>query len=337
MDLFHAKVGTAAAGDHADERPVGGAQLVAARLIKVPATESAVGSVRAVHEMSVASKVLAKVMAVHVKAGQQVKKGDLLVQLDDADLRARRQQASAALDAARAARDQAKIEHERVSGLFRENAAPRIEMDRATTNLKAAEADLQRAEQALKEADTVLGYTTILAPTDGVVVDKRVEAGDTALPGQVLVNLYDPRHMQLVASVRESLTHRLRVGQTIKVGIEALGNLLCDGQVSEIVPEADVTSRSFLVKVTGPCPPGAYVGMFGRLLIPLDEEELLVIPQAAVRRVGQLDSVDVAEDGFLRRRIVQLGRILGDDVQVLSGLSAGELVALPRVATRQGG
>jgi multidrug efflux pump subunit AcrA (membrane-fusion protein) len=82
--------------------------------------------------------------------------------------------------------------------------------------------------------------------------------------------------------------------------------------------------------------------MFGRLLIPLDEEEVLVIPQAAVRRVGQLDIVEVAEGAeaaggssvsappMLRRRVVQLGRQFGDQVQVLSGLRVGEKVALAR-------
>jgi multidrug efflux pump subunit AcrA (membrane-fusion protein) len=74
--------------------------------------------------------------------------------------------------------------------------------------------------------------------------------------------------------------------------------------------------------------------MFGRVLIPLDEEEVLVIPRAAVRRVGQLDIVDVAESGgasgaTLRRRVVQLGRDFDDQVQVLSGLRVGEMVALP--------
>ena len=77
--------------------------------------------------------------------------------------------------------------------------------------------------------------------------------------------------------------------------------------------------------------PGVYAGMFGRLLIPLEQEQILVVPREAVRRVGQLDVVDVAAEGSaLRRRAIQLGRTLGDDVQVLSGLQAGEQVAVHR-------
>jgi RND family efflux transporter MFP subunit len=309
-------------------RPVGGARVVGARTIRVPVTESAVGTVRAVREASVASKILAKVLEVKVKAGQQVAKDEVLVRLDDADLKARLQQAQAAASAARAQRDQAKTELERIQGLFKQNAAAPIELERAQTAYKTAESEVERTAQGVREGETTLNYATVRSPFDGIVVDKKVDAGDTVMPGQVLLNLFDPTHMQLVASVRESLTHRLSVGQIIGVQIESLQRT-CEGRVSEIVPEAQTASRTFSVKVTGPCPPGIYSGMFGRLLIPLDVEDVLVIPRAAVRHIGQLDIVEVAEGNFLRRRAVRLGRSFGDEVQVLSGLRAGEKVAVP--------
>ena len=301
-------------------------ETVAVRIRRVPRVETAVGTVQAVHEAAVASKLLAKVVEVNVTAGREVTKEEILIRLDDADLQARVEQAQSAADAARSARDQAKIEHDRIKELMENEAASKIEWDRAQSGLKTAEAELERAEQAANEARTVLGYATVRAPIDGVVVDKRVEAGDTATPGQVLLTLYDPTRMQLVASVRESLTRRLQVGQTIGVRIDTMEHA-CEGRVSEIVPEAESASRTFAVKVTGPCPPGVYSGMFGRLLIPLEEESILVIPRRVVRRVGQLDLVEVVEDGRLRRRAVTLGRVFDDEVEVLSGLREGELVA----------
>jgi hypothetical protein len=148
----------------------------------------------------------------------------------------------------------------------------------------------------------------------------------------VLVTLYDPLRMQLVARVRESLTHRLKVGEDIGVHVDALGKT-CVGQVSEIVPEAESASRTFSVKVTGPCPAGIYSGMFGRLLIPLDERKVLAVPRAAVRRIGQLDVVEVVAEGRRQRRTVQLGRPLaapnGQLVEVLAGLREGEQVVVP--------
>ncbi len=317
------------------ERRVGDAPLATIRTILVPRVESAVGSIRAVYETSIASKLLAKVVEMKVTAGKRVATDDVLVRLDDAELRARLRRNQATADGARAVRDQAKIEVERVRLLFAQGSAARIELDREDTALKAAEARVRYAEQAVNESQTILDYATIASPLDGIVVDKLVEEGDTVTPGQLLLTLYDPTRMQLVASVRESLTRRLRVGQSLEVQVDALGKT-CQGRVSEIVPEAHSASRTFSVKVTGPCPAGIYSGMFGRLLIPLDEEEVLVVPASAVRRVGQLDLVDVADGSVLRRRLVRLGRSYGDDVEVLSGLRAGEQVVVARIAPSEG-
>lgn len=326
MGTFHSKVGVPETNAPVG-CPVGDSPLAVVRRIRVPATESAVGTVRAVQRSSVASRIRANVIEANVQAGQIVKKGKVMVRLDDADLKARDRQAQAAVIAATAKRDQAKIEFDRIQALLKKNAAAKIEYDRMLTALKTAEAQLEQAQQAAHEAKTVLGYATIHSPMTGKIIDKEVEVGDTVVPGQVLVTLYDHSRMQLVASVRESLTQRLKVGQMIGVQIESPAKV-CKGTISEIVPEAESASRAFAVKVTGPCPPGIYPGMFGRILIPLDDEELLVIPKAAIRRVGQLTLVEVADGDVLRRRSVRLGRSIGRDVQVLSGLADGERVAI---------
>jgi RND family efflux transporter MFP subunit len=343
---FHRKINAPAArAEAATERPVDlHTTLVPASLLRTPRIESAVGTVQAVHAVDVASKLLAKVLEIDVQAGQEVKAGQVLVRLDDADLQAQLRQADAVVTAAQATHDQAQLDYDRVKRLFEQANASKTEFDQADTALKMAAAQLDRAKQAQDQAQTVLSYATIRSPIDGKIVDKRVQVGDTTQPGQTVATLYDPTHMQLVASVRESLTDRLKVGQSIGVYVDALRRT-CEGRVSEIVPEAQSASRSFAVKVTGPCPAGVYAGMFGRLLIPLGEEEVLVIPRTAVRRVGQLDIVDVAEPAagaphdkgglVLRRRIVQLGREFDDQVQVLSGLRVDEQVAVAPAAEKR--
>lgn len=332
---FHAKIDERREGPGAVAgRPMpADTSLADVSVVRLPRIESAVGTIEAVHKAAVASKLLAKVVEVNVQAGQRVTRDEVLVRLDDEDLNASLRQAEAGVQAAQANRDYAHVEFDRIKGLYEDGIEAKTAFERAETALKTAEAELDRARQARALAETLLAYATITSPIDGIVIDKRVEVGDTATPGQVLLTLYDPTRMQLVASVRESLTQRLEVGQAIGVAVETLGKT-CEGRISEIVPEAESSSRTFSVKVTGPCPPGIYSGMFGRLLIPLDEREVLTIPQAAVRRVGQLDLVDVAEkaDGgrqLLRRRVVQLGERIDDKVEVLSGLRAGEQVALP--------
>lgn len=305
-----------------------GGSVVPARLLRIPREESAVGSIRAVHETTVGSKLLARVVEIELKAGQQVQKGDVLVRLDDTDLRARLQQAEAAVMAAEANLQQAERDDQRYAKLLESKTVSRQEREKAATLLKSVQAELRRAKEMVNESTVTLDWATVRAPMDGKVIDKKVNTGDLVSPGQGLVTLFDPKKMQLVASVRESLTRRLEVGQLVKVNIQEL-NMTCHGTISEIVPEAQAASRSFQIKVTGPCPPGVYSGMFGRVFIPLDDEDVLVIPSRAVKTVGQLDLVEVFEDGHARRRAIRVGRTIDDDLEVLSGLKEGEKVVVP--------
>lgn len=313
------------------------------RNVPLPRYESAVGTIRAVHETTIGSKLLARVVEVNLKAGQQVKVDEPLVRLDDTDLQAKLKQAQAAVTAAEAIQAQAVVEKRRAAQLRESKAISNQEYERSARALETAEADLLRAREVVKEVQATLDWATVRAPIDGTVIDKKVDVGDTVTPGQPLVTLFDPTRMQLVASVRESLALRLKAGDPIDVRVDGLGKD-CTGTISEIVPEAQAASRTFQVKVTGPCPTGIYTGMFGRILIPLGQQEVPVIPAAAVRQVGQVELVDVAFNGGARRRAVRTGRrfdadfnVIGDVsesdrlayVEVLSGLNPQERIVVP--------
>jgi RND family efflux transporter MFP subunit len=324
---FSPKVPAKNASDQAQGSPIEG-KLVPVRLIRLPLSESAVGTIRAVHETSIGSKLLARVIEVNLKAGQKVQTGDVLIRLDDADLRAKLQQAKAAVVSAEAVRTQAAADEKRYAQLVKSKTISQQAYDQAIMTLRSAEADLLRSRETVNEVQATLDWATIRSPIDGTVIDKKVDVGDMVTPGKMLVTLFDPKHMQLVASVRESLTRRLQVGQSIGVQVEGLKKQ-CSGTISEIVPEAQSASRSFQVKVIGPCPAGIYSGMFGRILIPLQEKQVLVIPRQAVQEVGQLELVEVAKNGQVSRRTIRTGRTLDKNVEVLSGLREGEQVVLP--------
>jgi RND family efflux transporter MFP subunit len=326
---FHDKVAAGAA--ELPGRAVGNdVHLAPAVVITRPAVEEAVGTIRPVYQSTVSAKIMEKVIEINVIAGQKVQKGQVLVRLDDRTLKNNVQQAQSAMDSAQARRDQAKTRYEDIKAAFDKKVATHTELSDAENAYKGAEAELAHALDTVASAKINLTYATIESPMNGTIIDKKVDVGDTVSPGQTLLVLFDPGRMQLIASVRESLALGLKIGQPIGVRIEAIGQS-CTGTVSEIVPEASSVSRTFSVKVTGPCKPGVYAGMFGRLQVPLDQERLLVIPAAAVQTVGQLTMVEVAKDNRLLRRAVQLGQKVGDDqVQVLSGLSEGESLALPK-------
>lgn len=302
-----------------------GAPLYTVALEDVPQYREAVGTVQAVHTADIGSKLMAQVKEVNVTAGKEVKEGDVLVQLDDTDLQAQARQAQAQLAQAKAAAEQAQWDFDRQSKLAGTGSITEQEFLHTRTNNDRAKAAVTQAEQALKYAQATLSWAVILSPINGVVVDKLVEAGDLVKPGQTLVRVYNRDKMQLVASVPESLTSRLSPGQNVFVKVDVLPKV-CVGTVSEIVPESATQSRTFQVKVTGPCPPGIYSGMFGRLLIPTGDEKQMRIPVSAVRTYGQLQQVMVSDGKVQKRRFVSLGEQDGDLVVVLSGLKPGEKI-----------
>lgn len=302
-----------------------GASLYTVTLEDVPQYRSAIGSVQAVHTADIGSKLMAQVKAVDVTAGKEVKEGDVLVQLDDTDLQAQARQAQAQLDQAKSAAEQAQWDYDRQANLVNTGSITEQEFLHTRTNRDKAKAAAVQAEQALKYAEATLSWTVIHSPINGVVVDKLVEPGDLVKAGQTLVRVYNRDKMQLVASVPEMLASSLSLGQNVNVKLDVLP-MACVGTVSEIVPEAATQSRTFQVKVTGPCPPGIYSGMFGRLFIPNGSDKQTRIPVSAVRTYGQLQQVMVSEGKTAKRRFVSLGDTAGDQVIVLSGLKAGEKI-----------
>lgn len=309
-----------------------GSQFAVVTVITQPRYESAIGAIKPVHEANVASKILARVLEVNVTAGKKVTAGEVLVKLSDDEQRSRVQQAEADRDSMVAQLQLAKSEVARARQLITSNSISQAEFDTAITRVQTTQASADRADRAVEEAKVYLDFATVVAPFSGIIVDKAVHPGDTVSPGQTLVSLYDPTQMQLVANVRESLAMKLQAGQKLPARMESLG-YECLATVSEVVPKADVSSRSFEVKVTGPCPPGVYSGMFGRLMLPLEDEHLLLIPAETIQRVGQLTFVQVLTEGGLARRSVQVGRDFKNQVEILTGLKAGEQVLIPASVT----
>lgn len=324
MGVFHAKVEPAPARRMLRAHPDAATLTVKAE--RVPVFESAVGTIEAIERIAVGSRLMARIETVHVTAGQPVKTGDLLVELEKTDLEARLEKARAVRRAAEAALSQAEIDLGRARELVEQRVAPKSRLDQEETAVKRRKAEVGRAREAVAEAEAILTYATIRAPTAGIVIDKHVEPGSMASPGQVLVTLYDPERLQLVASVREQIAVGLEIGRPVKVRIDAIGKS-CEGRIAQIVPAAEPQSRSFSVKVTGPCPPNVYSGMFGRMLLPVGERQEILVPQTAVRTLGQVELVFVVlPDGGVLRRFVRTGRKTDHRVEVLSGLRSGETV-----------
>jgi RND family efflux transporter MFP subunit len=312
--------------------PGPGAPAATAPVVRevAPATEWTSGAVESARRTAVASRILARIEEVRVTAGAEVAEGDLLVRLDARDLGARVGEIEEALRGARAALELARTEHRRIGRLVREGVEPPQRLDRTESQLRQAQAEVDRLTQSLDEARTGLSFAEIRAPVSGRVVDRLAEPGDTAVPGRPLLRIYDPDLLRVEAPVRESLAVQLEVGQPVAVRIPSLDSEL-EGAIDEIVPFAEPGARTLLVKVRLPARPGLFAGLYARVAIPAGERPRVRVPRAAVAQVGQLAFVTVVpEAGPPLRRIVTLGPAIEPDaVEVLSGVAAGERVALP--------
>lgn len=274
---------------------------------------------------NLAPKVMARVLEVRVTAGAAVRQGDVIAVLDDRDARARSQQAAAALNAAEAQAVQAEADWQRARTLLQKQAGTQQDLEMAEARAKSARAQAAQARDALLETQVMLGETTLRAPFDGVVGVRLADPGDMAVPGQPIAVLHDPGSLRLEANLSERCAGGLAIGAPVAV---RLGEPPVDmtAHVEEIATVADPQSRTRLVKAGLPPRADVRPGMFATLRFACGTHTALLVPTQGVRRTGQLESVRVLVEGSPHLRNVRTGKTYGAQIEVLSGLKAGETV-----------
>ncbi|MCX7964464.1 MAG: efflux RND transporter periplasmic adaptor subunit [Candidatus Sumerlaea chitinivorans] len=308
--------------------------VVPVERLDVPMTEEAVGTVQSRHKVDITPRIQAVIEKILVSAGDHVKQGDLLVVLDKRDLEANVGQAEQALKAAEANYRQAVTDHARNMELLQRQVISPQEADNSRLRVEVTSATVGQARRAYEQAKVALSYAEITAPVSGIVTDKYQNTGEMAMPGKPILSLYDPSLVRLEVPVREALVRFLKVRDEVTVRLGA-DDLLTTGILDEIVPQADVASRSVLVKVLIPNVGSLYTGMFGRLIIPTGTERILAVPARAIERVGQLEYVLVPTSHGPERRFVQTGRRFGDKVEVLSGVTDKDRVLIPAEGSKE--
>jgi membrane fusion protein, multidrug efflux system len=295
----------------------------------------AIGTLKAEKRTEISSRLMAPIDKILVRAGQAVKAGELLIELDRRDLEARRRRAEAAAREAQAKLTLAESEFNRATALFKKRVVSQADLDLATANYQVAQDGVNLAKNEIEGIDVDLTYTRITAPRMGLIVDRLAEVGNMARPGFPLLVLYDPSTLRLEVPVMEKLVGPIKDGDKLQVRLDALGGRTVTATVDEKVPQAEAGSRSVLVRLALTREEGRVEGMFGRVQIPAGQRRFLCLAAAAVQRVGQLEFVDVAvleKDGekSIERRLIRTGRS-GEPgrIEVLSGLEAGEEVVVP--------
>ncbi|MEW6706426.1 MAG: efflux RND transporter periplasmic adaptor subunit [Pseudomonadota bacterium] len=295
------------------------------------------GVVQAVRQTVLAAQVPGAVVALPVKAGDAVKAGQVLLRLD---ARAAEQQAGAAAAqvlAARAMQEAATKEFERQKQLFQKNYISQAALDRAEAQYKATQAEAAAQLAAAGAARTQSGFYVVKAPYAGIVSEVSVVLGDMALPGRPLLTLYDPAALRVSAAVPQTAAARLAKGQALQAELPGTAGRITPTRW-QLLPAVDPATHTLELRLELPDGTAAAPGMFARAWLPGGNAEAprLSVPASAVVRRAELTGVYViGADGRPLLRQVRLGRASGEQVEVLSGLGAGERVALdPQAAAR---
>jgi cobalt-zinc-cadmium efflux system membrane fusion protein len=281
----------------------------------------------------VSAPVPARALRVLALPGARVRRGQVLAEMQSLELGKTRgdyRDAQARVDLARQAL-------ERKRSLAAERIAPQREVQEAEAELKRAEASLQGARgtlNALGASNDGGGDDSRLvlrAPVSGTVIDRHLVQGEVAQPGETLFKVGDLSTLWLIAHASERDAVRVRPGSTARVAIPALPGSSLSGKVASVGSQVEVSSRTIPIRIELPNPGGILrPGMSASVWLPVGEGgTVLAVPVAAIQRLQDKWVVFVTrEQGVFEIRTVGRGRDMGGDVEILSGLKAGETVVV---------
>lgn len=294
----------------------------------LPVFFSVPGSVVSDDRIDLSSRVVGFIQRLDVREGHKVAKGDLLVQIDPADINEAIRQGQAGVAAARNDLEDAERDVEKYGKLAVDGYAPAETLRKAKVRRDIARSSLSRAEATLASANAQRTYAAIVSPVDGVVVARHRNPGEMATTGQPIVTLESRRNLVLRVFIPERQMSRIGQGMEVGARIDALSHGLV-GTVSRVVPSGDPSTRRYQVDITLPADQPLLPGMFGRAEFPLGQVSALLVPQAAVTRRGGLDGVLVVDQSrAVRFRWLRLGRKWQGQVEVVDGLTANERIVL---------
>ncbi len=290
-------------------------------LREVPLTLPAEAVIEATKQAVVATQVSGRIVAVAVEAGQRVKAGQLLMRIDA-------REASENAAAARAQLVQAEANYSRTQNLFKQKFVSQAALDAADAQLKSARAQAGAAGAGASHA-------TVTSPLSGLVAVRHVELGDLAMPGKPLLTVFDPKGLRAVANIPQYKLKGAQQAKTARVEFPE-SRRWQDGVRVEILPTIDVQSHTATARVylSDTDLEGVVPGMAARVHFVIGSAQKLTVPPQAILRRGEISAVYVLKDGKTALRQVRLGEPVADgEIEVLSGLVAGDTISLDPVKT----
>ncbi len=316
---------SASASAPAETAPVA-VKLVTSHPLKVPRVLALSGTLIGSEESDVAAGAAGKILETYVERGSVVKKGALLVKLDARSLNAQAQEAEAQLGSLKAQQAQAALDCDRNDKMFGKGAVSRADYDRAHTSCDTTRWSVAAAEARKTMIAESLRDTEIRAPFSGLIVERKVSAGEYVRADSQVVTLVAVDNLRVELTVPEADVTQVRPGMTVEFHT-ASDTSVHRGRIRYVGPSVRRQTRDSIVEaVVENAGHDLRPGMFVSAKLALGEQSLPAVPETAVRADGTLRHVFVAQGGRLEDRLVQAAETQNGQVPILSGLKPGEPV-----------
>jgi RND family efflux transporter MFP subunit len=304
---------------------------VVVQLQRMPLERMVDGTVEAVNQATVSAQTSGRIAEILYDVNDVVPAGAVIIRLKGTEQRAGLQGASAGLAEAKARAAEAAAQYERIADMYQRRVVSKAQLDQATANRDAAVARLAAAEAGLTSAREGVGYTEVRAPYGGVVTERFVEVGETVAPGTPLMAGMSLKDLRVNTHVPQSVAGKVR---SIGKAAVYVGEQRIESRRITIFPEAATPSSTFRARVELPqAAPGLAPGVFVKVGLVIGEAERLLVPANALIQRSEVNGVYVIDaQGHVALRYVRPGHRYGDQVEILSGLVAGDRVALDPVA-----
>lgn len=297
------------------------------------------GQIEAVDQGTVSAQTSGRISAITVDVNDVVPAGQLLIEITNTTQSASLDQARAAVKSAEARSLDAERQSARLAALLSRGSVSRRDYDIADTEAKAAASALKQAKAALVQAGENLGYTRIVSPYAGIVSAKHVSLGETVSPGQALLSGYAFEQMRITTSVPARYVDTLKPDTPINISFADQTQLtLTQHQLFQF---ADPASHTFTLRMNLPKQqtPHWHAGNWVEVAIPVATTSTIRIPEQSVLRHSELSAVYLQSGQHFILRQIRIGQTQDGQIDVLSGLSAGDVIARDAYAQseQQGG
>ena len=290
------------------------------------------GQVAASQTANISTRVMGYITKLTVKVGDNVNKGQLIATISNSDIIAKRGQAEAMMAEANAALTNAKKDYDRFTALYKQQSASAKELDNATLQYNAVKAKVEAAKEMRNEVNAMLEYTTLTAPFAGIVTQKFTDAGNIANPGMPIVSIEQKDSYEISASVPETDINAIKQGEEVSVNIKS-ANKSFKGTVTQINQSSQFSGGQYIIKVSIPEAEkkGLYAGMYADLALSkpkaTDSKEvsMVTVPTSSIIKKDDLTGLyTISTNNTALLRWVRLGKTIGDNVEVLTGLEKNE-------------